>query len=454
MDATLEESTPVAEDAMAHDAQAEQAEGTPQAAPAMSKSAMKKAAKAERIAAQKLERRAREKEMRKEKKRALQLKRAAGELDENEEEKLRAPKRPRMSKEQPFCQIVVDLGFDDKMSDNEVKSLASQLGYTYSANRRAPTPFKLLFTGLGGRTLARLESQNNASYKRWQGTEWWTGGYEGLWEEKKVEEEGMKGVNNDAPEASGSTADQAPAPAEAVEPAASAADTPSADIAPSAELIPAPQDDVALQEHATDTRQVSAAEAPQDGQKSTQARRRRKEPTSAPSRASAPQPNVVYLTADSEVELSELKGDETYVIGGICDHNRYKNLCLNKAKESGIRTARLPIGRYLADMPTRKVLTVNQVIEIMVKWVETRDWEKALLEVMPKRKFNPNGRQQKGGSKAASAGPGGEGEGEGEGEAELNGDDGETAAQGDGGEDHDVGGADGMAEDGETVSVA
>ena len=35
----------------------------------------------------------------------------------------------------------------------------------------------------------------------------------------------------------------------------------------------------------------------------------------------------------------------------------------------------------------------------MCKWVETRDWEKELLEVMPKRKFNPNGRQQKGGGK-------------------------------------------------------
>ncbi|KAL1679977.1 guanine-1-methyltransferase-domain-containing protein [Schizophyllum commune] len=298
----------------------------------MSKSAMKKLAKAERIAAQKLERRAREKEMRKEKKRVLAQKRAAGELDENEEEKLRAPKRPRMSREKPFCQLVVDLGFDEKMSDNEVKSLASQLGYTYSANRRAPTPFKLLFTGLGGRTLERLESQNDASYKRWQGTEWWREGYEGLWEG------GESGV------------------------------------------------------------QV----APEPTTNSTAAPRRTKGPRAPASqpRASAPQSSVVYLTADSEVELSELKEDETYIIGGICDHNRYKNLCLNKAKETGIRTARLPIGRYLAHMPTRKVLTVNQVVEIMCKWVETRDWEQALLAVMPKRKFNPNGRQQKGSGKS------------------------------------------------------
>jgi tRNA (guanine9-N1)-methyltransferase len=41
-------------------------------------------------------------------------------------------------------------------------------------------------------------------------------------------------------------------------------------------------------------------------------------------RASAPQASVVYLTADSPHELSELSPDETYIIGGVCDRNRYK----------------------------------------------------------------------------------------------------------------------------------
>ena len=38
-----------------------------------------------------------------------------------------------------------------------------------------------------------------------------------------------------------------------------------------------------------------------------------------------------------------------------------QNLCEGKAKSQGIRTARLPIGVYLSELPTRKVLTVNQV---------------------------------------------------------------------------------------------
>ena len=56
-----------------------------------------------------------------------------------------------------------------------------------------------------------------------------------------------------------------------------------------------------------------------------------------------------------------------------------------------MRTAKLPIGSYLASMPTRKVLTVNQCFEILVKWVEMRDWEEALYSVIPQRKFQGGG---------------------------------------------------------------
>ncbi|KAF8625590.1 hypothetical protein AX15_005290 [Amanita polypyramis BW_CC] len=303
-----------------------------------SKNALKKAAKAERYAAYKLERRAREKEAKKQKKRVRAEKRAAGEPDDEEESH-----QKKKIKLEFGGRVVIDLGFDDMMTDKvlsrqgfcgaeqytflqEITSLCSQLAYTYSANRSASYPFSLLYTSLGSRTFVRLEGMSNAGYKRWTETEWWKEGYEQLWSRQ------------DVPEQEQPTADR-----------------PSSDI---------------------DT--MDNPEVPSSHRKLAKAAR----------------DTVVYLTADSEEELSELKPDETYIIGGLCDHNRYKNLCFDKAKESEVRTARLPIGRYLASLHTRKVLTVNQVFEIMVKWVETRSWEEALYSIVPKRKFDA-GRKNK-----------------------------------------------------------
>jgi tRNA (guanine9-N1)-methyltransferase len=74
-----------------------------------------------------------------------------------------------------------------------------------------------------------------------------------------------------------------------------------------------------------------------------------------------PSRQLVYLSADAEEELTTLSEDEVYIIGGIVDRNRHKNLCQGKAEGLGIRTARLPIGSFIENLPTRKVLTVNQV---------------------------------------------------------------------------------------------
>ena len=38
-------------------------------------------------------------------------------------------------------------------------------------------------------------------------------------------------------------------------------------------------------------------------------------------------------------------------------------------------------------MAARHVLTVNQVLEIMLRWLETRDWEKAFMAIIPQRKL-------------------------------------------------------------------
>lgn len=137
----------------------------------------------------------------------------------------------------------------------ECASLCSQLGYTYSSQRRSSTPFSsLVFSSLGGQTKAHLETVGQGAYTRWKHIQWWEEDYEKIWS------------------------------------------------LPSGSYL----DD-----------------------KSAQA-------------------NVVYLTADSDTEISELEAGHTYIIGGIVDHNRYKNLCLDKANKQGIKTAKLPIGTYLA----------------------------------------------------------------------------------------------------------
>lgn len=62
-----------------------------------------------------------------------------------------------------------------------------------------------------------------------------------------------------------------------------------------------------------------------------------------------------------------------------------KSLCYNKATAQGIRTAKLPIGDYIK-MSSRFVLTTNQVVEIMLKYLECRDWKQAFIAVIPPRK--------------------------------------------------------------------
>jgi tRNA (guanine9-N1)-methyltransferase len=92
-----------------------------------------------------------------------------------------------------------------------------------------------------------------------------------------------------------------------------------------------------------------------------------------------------YLTADSPNEIQSLSEDTIYIIGALVDHNRYKNLCFEKASELGIAHARLPIGAYV-QMQSRKVLTVNHVVGILSEYINHQDWESAFLNVIPDRK--------------------------------------------------------------------
>eukprot|EP01025_Chloroclados_australasicus_P048877 TRINITY_DN5546_c0_g1_i3.p1 TRINITY_DN5546_c0_g1~~TRINITY_DN5546_c0_g1_i3.p1 ORF type:complete len:339 (+),score=43.87 TRINITY_DN5546_c0_g1_i3:48-1064(+) len=95
---------------------------------------------------------------------------------------------------------------------------------------------------------------------------------------------------------------------------------------------------------------------------------------------------MIYLSGDAEEEMKDIDKDAIYIVGGLVDSNRFQGMCEKKAKELGIKTMALPIGQYV-QLTTSKILTVNHVIEILVKFNECRDWKKTLLETIPQRKI-------------------------------------------------------------------
>mmetsp|Transcript_33064 Transcript_33064/g.54606 ORF Transcript_33064/g.54606 Transcript_33064/m.54606 type:complete len:344 (-) Transcript_33064:206-1237(-) len=97
--------------------------------------------------------------------------------------------------------------------------------------------------------------------------------------------------------------------------------------------------------------------------------------------------NLIYLTSDSDNVLEDLDDSKIYVIGGIVDRNRLKNVAFQRAKNLNIATAKLPLDEHLKTMDTTRVLTCNHVFDILLKYREHgKDWKTALMEVLPQRK--------------------------------------------------------------------
>lgn len=106
-------------------------------------------------------------------------------------------------------------------------------------------------------------------------------------------------------------------------------------------------------------------------------------------------PELLYLSGDSEHLLPDvdsllLDNSKIFVIGGLVDHNRHKNLCYQLAVDNNIPTAKLPIKEHVT-LCQRHILSTVAVFEILLRVLsDHQQWPEALKSAIPKRKLAPN----------------------------------------------------------------
>ncbi|WWC68453.1 uncharacterized protein I206_102381 [Kwoniella pini CBS 10737] len=322
----------------------------------MSKNAMKRAAKQARMEELKPLKRAAEKARRKERQTALSKGYTEGTL--TEEDKALYEKRKKLEKDRKISKrkfdngtlndgeiwngaIVIDLGFDELMNEQEINSMTSQISYCYSSNRTVIKPIKsIIHTSFSSSASPRLwNKMNDRNWHRWSRSIWW---HQGIDELNKV----LISSNSKDQQINNKNLDNI-------------------------EKINIPEIHFDEQNNENQINLDNYLTGP-----------------NLPNELKNDNCKLVYLSADSEEEITELNENEIYIIGGIVDRNRYKNLCQNKAENLNIRTARLPIGKFIENLPTRKVLTVNQVFDILLQYIQLNDWQKAFETVIPQRKFH------------------------------------------------------------------
>ncbi|KAG8470870.1 hypothetical protein KFE25_009291 [Diacronema lutheri] len=108
-------------------------------------------------------------------------------------------------------------------------------------------------------------------------------------------------------------------------------------------------------------------------------------------RGEAECPPIVVLSPDAADVLLEVRLDEVYVVGGLCDAKRIANVTASRAAERGVRAARLPIDETFGASDMLNILTVNQVIVALMVMANCSDWRVALCEAIPPRKLRVAG---------------------------------------------------------------
>lgn len=258
---------------------------------ALSKSQLKRQRKKQKWLERRPEKRRLEREKKKERRRIQK------ELQKDGHAIAKPYKVKQMCESQNKFRIVIDMDFEDLMTDNELSKSCQQVARIYSANRHSENPCQLYVTSLKGKVRDKFLKTNTGCEK---------------WDINRSELDYT-------------------------------------------ELF---SEELAKAKRPSDTRGL---------------------------------PRLVYLSGDSDETLGsveELVDDEqrVFVIGGLVDHNRHKNLCQKRAQERGVYTAKLPIKEHVS-MNQRHILSTVAVFEILLRVLGNKQgWPEALAEAIPKRK--------------------------------------------------------------------
>lgn len=261
-----------------------------QAPTSLSKSQMKKMLKRQKWLEGRGERRKVEREKRKLKRReAAKIREQSGDVSAIK------PKKKLMSESGNRFKVVIDMDFEEYMTEHEITKAVLQVGRIYSINRHASNPCQLYISSLKNKILEKMTS-TNVGYRNWD-INYSERSYLELFEDEVQSQDCIEG-----------------------------------------------------------------------------------------------QSKIVYLSGDSECSLpdvDEILRDKSkiYVIGGLVDHNRHKNLCQTRAQEGNIATAKLPIKEYVK-LSQRHILSTVTVFEILLKVLsDGMDWVEAFKTCIPKRKL-------------------------------------------------------------------
>lgn len=265
------------------------------------------------------------------------------------------------------------------MNEKEIISLGSQITRCYSENKNARYRAHLCVSSWGGILKERFETVLSSSHLGWRGVRFEAGDFV---EAGRILHNVMRGEESGKLLGALKSEDDVQRVVEGED---------SAEISAEAATVA----EVKTNGQQEDTQKNTTAQQMVD----TTATAANETATTTSLKPSDTPPSIVYLSSDSPNTLTSLLPHASYIIGGIVDKNRHKGLCYARAQALGIPTAKLPIGEYMT-MNSRTVLTVNHVVEIMLRWLEEGDWGIAFDRVIPKRKGGVlKGKDIKNGSK-------------------------------------------------------